>query len=173
MIARMTEQHIIEATTEEHTLVAVEPIPHPLKRRPQWVNWCLEERDAELTKVPYTPDTLKRARSNDLMTWGTFEEAVDALETKPGRYSGIGFVFCSGDPYTGIDLDHVRDPDTGDLAEWAVAIIDTFEDAYKEVSPSGRGVHIITRGKVKEPRKIPGLEIYSMERFFTVTGRVL
>lgn len=169
----MTEQHIAEVVAEERPLVAVKGIPRQLKRRPQWVNWCLEERDEELTKIPYTPGTLKRAKSNDLMTWGTFEEAVDALEARPGRYSGIGFVFCSGDPYTGIDLDHVRNPETGDLAEWAVEIIAVFGDAYKEISPSGRGVHIITRGKVKEPRKIAGLEIYSMERFFTVTGRVL
>jgi putative DNA primase/helicase len=168
----MTEQNAT-IDTLECTALVLENIPRELKERPQWVNWRLEERDGDITKIPYTSGTLRRARSNDLLSWGPFEEAVEALEAKPGRYSGIGFVFCSGDPYTGIDLDDVRNPETGDLVEWAMVIIDTFEDAYKEVSPSGRGVHIITRGKVKEPRKIPGLEIYSMERFFTVTGRVL
>lgn len=169
----MTEQHIAEATAEESPLVVVKAIPRQLRRRPQWVNWCLEERDGELTKVPYTPGTMSRASSTDLMTWGTFREAVDALETKPGRYSGIGFVFCSGDPFVGIDLDNCRNPETGELEDRAVEIIDAFKGAYKEISPSGCGVHIITRGKVKEPRKMPGLEIYSMERFFTVTGRML
>jgi putative DNA primase/helicase len=156
---------------EELPLVVVEDVPRQLKRRPQWVNWCLEERGDELTKIPYRPATMSRASSTDLMTWGTFEEAVDAL--KSDRYSGVGFVFCSGDPFVGIDLDNCRNPETGEIEEWAAGIVDVFGDAYKEISPSGCGVHIITRGKVKEPRKTPGLEIYSMERFFTVTGRSL
>lgn len=168
----MTEQNTTTGTLGVAEVVP-ENIPAELGERTQWVNWCLEERSGELTKIPYTPGTLKRAKSNDLMTWGPFEEAVDALEAKPVRYSGIGFVFCSGDPYTGIDLDHVRNPETGEIEEWGALILGAFEDAYKEISPSGRGVHIITRGKVKEPRKIPGLEIYSTERFFTVTGRAL
>jgi putative DNA primase/helicase len=167
----MTEQHIVDAIAEEHTVEAVEAIPHQLKRRPQWVNWRLEERNGELTKVPYTPGTMRRASTTELMGWGTFEEAVEALGS--GRYSGIGFVFCSGDPFVGIDLDDCRDPETGELEKWAVELVDSFERAYKEVSPSGRGIHLITRGKTRRSHKIPRLELYSMERFFTITGRVL
>jgi hypothetical protein len=49
---------------------AIENIPEELTERPQWVCWRLEERDEKLTKVPYTPGTLRRASSTDLMTCG-------------------------------------------------------------------------------------------------------
>src|SRR5215216_6083834 len=48
----------------------VENIPKQLTERPQWVCWRLEERDDKETKVPYTPGTLRRASSTDLMTCG-------------------------------------------------------------------------------------------------------
>jgi putative DNA primase/helicase len=154
-----------------HTGVLAENIPSRLTRRPQWVNWRYEERDGELTKVPYTPGTNRRASSTDLMTWRTFEEAVEAYEA--GDYAGIGFMFCSADPFVGIDLDKCRNAETGELAEWARKIIDSITDKYVEVSPSGRGIHIITRGTLRGGRKKGSLEVYGQERFFTFTGVVL
>ncbi len=144
-------------------------IPEELRRSPQWVVWRLEERDGKPTKIPYMAGGVGRASSTDLMTWRTFEEAVQALKT--GRYDGVGFVFCSGDHFTGIDLDGCRDPETGALEEWAAEIIEAF-GGYAEASPSGTGVHIIVRGKA--PNKKRGrVEVYSSERFFTMTGRAL
>jgi primase-polymerase (primpol)-like protein len=81
-------------------------------------------------------------------------------------------VFSSGDPIIGIDLDNCRDPETGDLKEWAAKVCATFANAYKEVSPSGGGVHIIARGKTPN-RKRGDLEIYSSARYFRITGRAL
>jgi putative DNA primase/helicase len=144
-------------------------IPEELRERPQWVNWKLERRGDELTKVPYTPNTNRRASTTDLMTWGTFEEAAVGLAT--GRYSGVGFVFCSGDPYTGIDLDKVRNPETGELEEWAQEIVDAVA-AYAEVSVSGRGVHIIVKGELPNSKR-GSVECYSQKRFFCMTGRLL
>jgi len=146
-----------------------ETIPEELRRRRQWVVWKLEGREGNLTKVPYTPRTGRKAKSNDLMTWGPFEEAVEALHE--GGYLGLGFFFCSGDPYTGIDLDNVRDPETGALERWAAEIVEAAA-AYAEISPSARGIHLIVRGRV-QARKAKGLEVYSQDRFFTVTGRTL
>ncbi len=144
-------------------------IPEELRRRPQWVVWKLETRDGKPTKVPYIAGGVGRADTTDLMTWRTFEEAVQALKT--GRYEGVGFVFCSGDKYTGIDLDDCRNPETGELEEWARKIVEAF-GGYAEASPSGTGVHIIVRGKA--PNKKRGkVEAYSSERFFTMTGHVL
>jgi putative DNA primase/helicase len=60
---------------------------------------------------------------------------------------GIGYVFSAEDPYTGIDLDKCRDPETGTIEEWAQEIIISLR-SYTEISPSGRGVHIIVRGKL-------------------------
>jgi putative DNA primase/helicase len=139
----------------------LENIPEELRQRPQWV--------VHKEKVPYIAGGVGRASSTDSLTWRTFEEAVQALRT--GRYDGIGFVFSSGDPFAGVDLDKCRDPDTGELEEWAEKIVAAF-GGYAEASPSGTGVHIIVRGKA--PNKKRGrIEAYSSERFFTVTGEKL
>ncbi len=144
-------------------------IPEELRRRPQWVVWKLENRDGKPTKVPYIAGGVGRADTTDLMTWRTFEEAVQAFKT--GRYTGVGFVFCSGDKYTGIDLDDCRNAETGELKGWAREIIEAF-GGYAEISFSGTGVHIIVRGKA--PNKKRGkVEAYSSERFFAMTGRAL
>jgi putative DNA primase/helicase len=158
-----------------------ENVPQELTERPQWVCWRLEERQGKLTKVPYTPDG-SRASSTNLKTWSTFDEAMNAYEL--AGYDGVGFVFSSGDPYVGIDLDKCRDPETGEIAPWAQKIIDRVCEGYSEVSPSGTGVHIIVEGVVRDggrsrrkvhlDGKVVGeIEMYSRGRFFTITGEVL
>jgi len=154
------------ARSEQHLF---ENIPEELRRRRQWVIWKLEERNGVLTKVPYIAGGVGKAKSTDALTWRTFEEAVETLQT--GRYDGIGFVFSSGDPYAGVDLDDCRDPKTGELGEWAAEITRNL-DGYAEVSPSGKGVHIIVRGKAPNKRR-GRVEAYSSERFFTMSGQVL
>lgn len=146
-----------------------ENIPEELRRRPQWLVWKLEERDSKPTKIPYIAGGVGKASSTDSETWRSFDEAVVVLKT--GRYDGIGFVFSTGDPYAGIDLDDCRNPETGELEEWAAKTVQDL-DGYAEVSPSGTGVHIIVRGKA--PNKKRGkVEAYSSERYFTITGQVL
>jgi len=149
------------------TLLRVRPegIPDGLKRRPQWVAWRLEERGGKPTKVPYCPATGQRASTTDLLTWGAFEEALMVLD----RYDGLGFVFCSGDPYCGVDLDGCVDPDTGDVEGWAAEIVEAL-DSYTELSPSGTGLHVIAKGKIPSNARSGSVEMYATERFFTVTG---
>jgi putative DNA primase/helicase len=148
-----------------------ENIPEELTERPQWVNWCLEEREGKQTKVPYTPGTLHRASSTDLMTWGTFSEALEAYERSEPPYDGIGYVFCSADPFVGIDLDKCRDPESGEVTPWAQDIISRVQEGYVEASPSGTGVHIIVEGVVRDGGMRKGkVEMYARGRFFTITG---
>ena len=139
-------------------------IPEELRQRPQWV--------VHKKKVPYTPSTNKRALTTDLMTWSSFEEAMAAY--RAGGCDGIGFVFCSADPFTGIDLDKCRNPETGELTPDACDILDDFKGAYTEVSPSGEGIHIIVRGKLPEKgKRREWIEAYTQDRYFTITGRAL
>ena len=77
--------------------------------------------------------------------------------------------FSSGDPYTGVDLDVVRDPESCELAAWAAEIVRQL-DSYTELSPSGKGLHIVVRGKVPKALKLARIEMYSAERYFTMTG---
>jgi putative DNA primase/helicase len=152
-------------------------IPEELTERTQWVCWRSEMRDGKPTKVPYNPEDGQKAATNNSMTWSTFEDALEAYEASEGRYSGIGFVFSSGDPYTGIDLDRCRNPKTGDIAPWAQEFIAAASgEGYVEVSPSGKGVHIIVEGVVSSAgggMRKGNVEMYCRGRFFTVTGRTL
>lgn len=162
------------APSLEPEFMAVHPegIPQALKERPQWVVWRLEKRAGKNTKVPYIAGGVGRASSTDLMTWRTFEEAIGALKAK--RYDGIGFVFCSADPFVGVDLDDCRDPKSGEITQWAQKIIDSFNDVVLlEASPSGCGVHLVTRGTCKDGINTKSVEIYGQDRFFTVTGAAL
>ncbi len=143
--------------------------PEEMRQYDHWLVWKLEKSDGKLTKIPYIAGGVGRASSTDSRTWRTFEEAVEAFKT--GRYNGIGFVFSSGDPFAGVDLDKCRDPETGELEDWAAAIVRKL-GGYAEASPSGTGVHIIVKSKA--PNKKRGkVEAYSSERFFTMTGSAL
>jgi putative DNA primase/helicase len=146
--------------------VKAESIPEELRVRPQWVVW--KAVGDKLDKVPHSARTGRKASNTDLLTWGTFEEALQAYEN--GDYAGLGFVFSSADPYTGIDLDDCVDAD-GEIAGWALEIVRYF-DSYTELSATGSGLHIIVRGNVPNRRK-GEVEVYSSKRFFTVTGHVV
>jgi hypothetical protein len=133
-----------------------ENFPEELRRRNQWVN-----HDAD--KQPWIAGTKQRASSTDSETWRSFDEAY-----RDGR--GPGFVFTSGDPYTGVDLDHCRDPETGTAQEWAQEIIDQL-DGYTEVSFSGTGFHILVRGKLPVGgTKRGNIEAFRQEKYFTMPG---
>ncbi len=155
----------MSAASLEILAVRPENVPEEMKIRPQWVNWRLEERGGDLTKVPYMPGTERKASSTDLTTWGTFEDALD-------RYDGIGFVFSSGDPYVGVDLDGCVDPETGEIEPWAAEIVEAL-DSYTELSPRGTGIHIIAKGEIPGNGKGGRVEMYSAKRFFTVAGHTL
>ncbi len=149
--------------------VARDAIPTELRERPQWVCWRYEERQGRRTKIPLSPHTGRRAKTDDPATWGTFAEAHTAAERH--RW-GLGYVFAADDPYVGIDLDQCRDPATGVLTTVAATVVAEF-DTYAEASVSGTGVHLIARGTIPGARrKSPGLdhEIYAARRFFAFTG---
>jgi putative DNA primase/helicase len=171
---------VIKETTGVTSLAPiVENIPEELTERPQWIAWRYEERDGKMTKVPYEPGTLCRASSTDLMTWAKFSAAVahykcEVRDNKDGDPGGIGFVFSSADPYVGIDIDDCRNPETGEIAPWAQEIIDRVQGGYVEISPSGRGLHIIIKGSVRDGGMRKGkVEMYGRNRFFALTGHLL
>src|SRR5215208_8243609 len=126
--------------TAPHILpLRAENVPEELTARPQWVVWSAVGDKPD--KVPYSVRSGGKASTTDLMTWGTFGEALEACES--GEYAGVGFVFSSGDPYTGIDLDDCVAED-GEIALWALEIARYF-DSYTELSATGSGLHIIVR----------------------------
>ena len=149
-------------------------LPAELTECPQFVIWRREQRPGEdkPTKVPYDPHTGGKAQSNNSKTWGSLDDVLGACERS--GYDGIGFVFSPEDPYTGIDLEKCRNPNTGEIAPWPQKIINLFPGAYVEVSPSGTGVHIIVKGTLPEGgRKKGKVEMYDQGRYFTMTGECI
>ena len=139
-----------------------------MKELAQWINWRYEERDGKLTKVPLCPHTGKLARVDQPETWGSYEEALEA--SKKYGCSGVGFVFTEVDPYAGIDLDDIRDSQTGEIEESARKIIEQL-NSYAELSPSGSGIHVLVKAEVPPGGRRKGqVEVYDSGRFFTVTG---
>lgn len=144
-------------------------IPAELKRLPQWVVWKYEMTDdGKPTKVLYNPKGGWRASTTDARTWVTFDEAVAAYEAGNGEWSGIGFVFTNFDEYCGIDLDATEEPEA---YERQVRVFEAM-NSYSELSPSGKGLHIIVKASIPHGRKRSFIEVYSWGRFFTFTGNV-
>ena len=84
-------------------------------------------------------------------------------------------MFKRGDGLGGIDLDDVIEPG-GRVLDWARAVL-RKAPSYTEVSPSGRGLHIIMRTDdlpqgVKVTKVAGSVEAYTWGRFFCFTGRV-
>jgi putative DNA primase/helicase len=162
-----------------HATGISEEILEDLEGRRQWVVWQEEEipgRDKP-TKVLYSPRKALegkrvKADSTDPATWADYQDAMRAHTV--GGYDGVGFVFSPEDPFAGVDLDDCRDPETGELDAWAEEIVAEL-DSYTEISPSGKGVHIIVRGKLPPGRRGwgDGHGLYDAGRYFTMTGKRL
>lgn len=140
--------------------MSFENIPRELQTHRQWV--CHDSN-----KVPLNPRTGEFASVTNSQSWGTFEEACSGVEA--GKGVGIGFVLTNEDPYAFIDLDDTK----GDAVEQEkqVAIFEEF-DSYAEKSPSGKGLHIIIKGAIPVGKRKGKVEIYSFNRYMTMTGCV-
>lgn len=99
----------------------------------------------------------------------TYDDARSTCVARPDLFDGVGYVIYQNG-LVGVDLDHCRDAITGEIADWARAVIAEL-NSYTEVSPSGKGVHIILRGAIPPTgRKKNGHEIYD-DQYFTFTER--
>ena len=153
-------------------------IPADLTALPQWVCWHYETRNDKQTKPPIQAKSngkLLHAKSNDPETWTDFATAVAAADRL--GLNGIGLNVWADDNLTGLDLDHVFDPATGELDPLATEVVDRFAAVtYTEISPSGTGIRIWCKGKPQRSGKCSGkvkwLEVYSYpsKRYLTVTG---
>lgn len=159
----MTEQHTTEAERVQLLPILPDNIDDALKEFDHWV--------VHQNKEPYSPRTGRRASTTDSRTWASFDEAVEAY--RGDDWTGIGFVFSSGDPFVGLDFDRCRNPETGEVDARVLEYIRSFESAYAEVSVSGTGIHLITYGKLRGGAKRGRYEIYGQERFFALTGVVV
>ncbi len=142
-----------------------------LRDRRQWLAWKhhRDDKRQRWTKPPCDARTGKICGATDPRHCGTFVEAY-ATFCRQGL-AGVGLALFPGDDLTGIDLDHCRDPETGELSPLAQRVL-KFSETYAEVSPSGTGLHLLARGKHHRTIKCDaaGIEAYTQGRYLTVTG---
>ena len=150
-----------------------ENIPDNLKKEKRWCLYKIIQRDGKNTKLPLMPNG-KPAKSNDKMTWNSYEDCIAALNRNIG--DGLGFML--GDGYIGIDIDKVSDDIIAYSMDYhARSMTADFLrgiSTYAEISPSKTGLHFIGKGEVPGERKrYKNLEIYDKDRFFTITGNII
>ncbi len=132
-----------------------ENIPNELKKYPNWVCFRFEPDPSrpKPKKVPINPRTGGRAMPNNSETWSDYDTALKAAS----HFEGLGFMF-GNTPFFGVDLDKIEkelhdyiDGDPGIVGEF----VDTLQ-SYTELSPSGKGIHIIRKGTLPPGRRNSG-----------------
>jgi hypothetical protein len=112
-------------------------VPQVLKALPNWVTY----RTSPLDKKPIISGTTRNADSSDPTTWVDYQTACNNIQEGRG-YTGLGFV-CDGansHNLVGFDFDGCRNPETGELTNWAKQIIALLGVTYGEVTISGTGL---------------------------------
>lgn len=144
-----------------------------LRAEPRWLLWKLIYRatPAKPLKIPYYSDGSPRRKTDDARdrsNLSTFDNAVARYQA--GGFQGLGFALGpdgTGKYWQGIDLD--------DIASNGLQQLVNALPGYRELSPSGKGVHAIGRG---DPFPTlgsngSGIEAYFQKRYLTVTGEPL
>ena len=155
-------------------------IPESLARLNRWVVWRNDAlAGGRTTKVPYDARTMRRAKSNDPRTWGTYEDAQSAAQADES-VAGVGIMLGDlgdGRALCGIDLDDCIVG--GAVVDEAAEIVRSIP-TYWEVSPSGFGLKGFGYGKKPEGSRavhqVDGfgqIEVYDSGRWFAVTGEYI
>lgn len=153
-----------EKEPRQENIVRLGEVPKELEPYPQFVVWSYTLVDGKQKKPPFDPKNGHLASPTNPDTWGTLQQAQEAL--KSGQYRGMGFVFSQNDPYTGVDVDNCITG--GKITPEAQELISELW-SYTELSPSHTGLHILVEGDVPEGRRRGNIEMYSKERYFTLT----
>ena len=149
-------------------------LPTEIMQNGRFCCWRYEDRGGKQTKIPYQPLTGEKARSNAPDSFCSFEEAASAT-----GYDGLGIgIFGS---LCAIDLD-----DCVINGEYSVLAADIIQimHSYTELSPSGKGVHILFEAPHFQydtqqfyiMNRANGIEIYvagATNKYVTVTGKRL
>ena len=141
--------------------------PIELRNARHWVG----SREEVKIPVKCIPENghLSFASTSDSTTWCSYEEALDSL--KKGYIKYLGFVFTEDLGIVAIDIDDGKD-EYNLPSDLAIDIMHKCR-SYTEESKSGRGYHILLKGKLpflgKNNRN--GVEIYKGGRYFIMTGK--
>jgi len=140
-------------------------LPSELKNLNRWIVHDKQKRPYSITTERMMIDP------SDPLHWGSFASALTAVAIRKQENLGLGIAL--GDGLTGVDFDDcVKDS----VIRTDVQAILNRIDSYAEFSLSGSGIHIFVSGWQfpsgdRNGRKVGSAEIYSGERYFTVSGK--
>lgn len=150
-------------------------LPEEMKAMEKFILWKLES-------VPGRDKPIKRPLSarhgypiavTKSCIGVTLDEALKAM--RQFDVSGAGFILddeTKAQGITCIDLDNCF-ADDGRLLEWAGEIVKKFPEAYRELSQSGKGLHLFFKSNFPyDGRRKGGIEIYTCRRFIALTGNL-
>ena len=150
----------------------LENLPAEVREKGLFCCWLYETRDGGKTKIPYNPNDGFTARSNDPGSFVPF-----GIAARAAGYDGLGLGIFNG--ICAIDLDDCFTAE-GNLTPIAEDIVKTM-NSYTEISPGGKGLHILFRAKEFRydtsryyiMNHQSGIEVYvagATNKYVTVTG---
>jgi len=146
-------------------------IPLMMRAENHWILWQLEGKTDTFkgTKIPYNPkNPFIKASTTDPLTWESFGYTLSMAKMQ--GMTGVGYVFTEDQGIIAVDIDNALTEHGID--EKAKRVLDTFAGkTYIEKSHSGKGFHILCKGKMPEG-KLKGIEVYNSGRYFAITGEL-
>src|SRR5262245_34588083 len=103
--------------------VVMDAIPGRLRALP-WIGWrWVLREDGTWKKTPFQIGWPQAEASNSNPThWRNEGDVREVQVMAPDLFDGFGVVLTEAAGLVFIDLDHVRDPETGDVDPWAVQL---------------------------------------------------
>lgn len=110
---------------------------------PKWFCWGDKwMNDDGQPKAPGDPNTMRKGNVANMATAASLGKASRRLSG--GQIAGVGLALQSAAPgLVVLDLDHVRNPDTGKVCEIGKAALELLRGGYVEFSPSGSGLRAV------------------------------
>jgi hypothetical protein len=150
-----------------------------MKKANRWLLWkfVADGPSTKHRKVPYYINGNPRTNLDlpeDMAQLVSYDEAQAALSK--GEYEGLGFALGpdgTGNYWQGLDFDNISmnpDEQLYEMRQFLSSQTPFGKSGYVEVSPSGKGIHVIGYGK-DFPTSTKPFEAYAKGRFFTFTGR--
>lgn len=149
-------------------------LPAELRAIPSWGIWRYVQIGDKLTKPLFGLDGTTQVSVH--APGASFADAVAAAQSlglDGTTNGGVTFILRKQYGISFIDLDDKpTDPaSASDIAGFR-AILDATQ-SYSEVTPSGRGVHVIVKGSIPSGIRYGHVEIYSDARHMTCSGLAL
>jgi len=154
-------------------VLLVKNVPEDMKSESKWLIWSFDIRKGRITKVPRD---INRVAKDPKIINRTFPEVINTFGqyvAGPNSYHIDGVGFLIEQPHIFFDYDDALD-ENGNIIDPNVQKEVELLHSYTEISPSGRGLHVIAKGNSTglKSARTEKKEIYFYDRYTTMTGNI-